>query len=204
MTRCIQDLKLAFITLNRNPIMVFADEINSQDLANLQEKRPKAYDAIRDKNHRIALTLTGLFKKSTRKGDPNNVELEYSDLATSWKEGDFYRFRQIFIGTTTYVEPLPRNWKFDANFILEKADDLTYIRRFDNLNYAQEFVESLFCLIRSCEDGTPAWRYTITDNWENDIMKWSTNLRNGFIHICGEILEKEMRNNENRIKGLLY
>lgn len=200
----MMDLKLAFITLNRNPIMVFADEINNQSLAGLKEKRPKAFDAIRDVNHRRALVLTGLFDQSSRKGSSEDVELEYSEKATAWEKSGFFKFRQIFVGGTSWIEQQPREWKFDANFILEKADDLSYIRRFDNLNYVQEFVESLFCLIRPCDNGMAAWRSIITDNWDNELMKWTTNPRNSFIHICEEVLEKEMKNNENKIKGLIY
>lgn len=205
MSACLQNIELAFITLNRNPIMVFADEIDRQSLANLQENRPKAYDAIRDVNHRKALVLTGLFQKSSRKGDPDNVELEYSGLATSWKSDGFFKFRQIFVGMSTWIQPTPDTWKFNPNFILTKPDDLNYVRRFDNLNYVQEFIESLFALIRPCDDGgRSTWQSIITDNWDNEIIRWTTNPRNAFIHVCSEILEKEMKNNENKIRGLIY
>jgi hypothetical protein len=177
---------------------VFGEDINAYDVANLRERRPKAHAAISDKNSRKALVLTGLFQVAISKGMPEEMEIEYSAEANySRSSSHMFRFRQIFVGSGNSIAHIPSDWKFNPREVLDLAT-------FDSLNYIQEFVESLLLLIKPCEDGKPAWRSIMTPSMQSDIIGWTSHSPHAFKHICEHVLEKHLKNNEARIKGLIY
>jgi hypothetical protein len=198
MINCKEDLEVAFLALNRNPVLIYSNEISELTLANLKERRPKAFDAIRVIEHRKALVRTGLFSISPSKGAPENVELEYSQQAAEEPlDNNIRRFRSLFLGLSTFIRFRPDDWRFNPDVAT------MYLNRFDGFNYVQELIECLFLLIQPCDDGKSAWRM-IVDDPNNSILRPTTSNVRTLNRFCGEILEKEMKNNVNIIRGLLY
>jgi hypothetical protein len=191
-SKSVENLKVAFKTLNQNTIMQHSKEINELTIPNLKERYPAVYQAIEKREYRRALVLTGLFAVSS-KGRSEDYEIEYSEEAEAIKINPVFRFRGVFVGRYVWHESKPEEWKFDPNNIMDT--------RFDSYQPIRQFIESLYLLIALDEDGKPAWQKI--EDWNNDIISWATAPRTGFAYICKNILEKDLRKNEKEIRKLI-
>jgi hypothetical protein len=162
---CVAALKTAFVSLSHNPILIYSQEINDNNLATLKIKFATVYEAIREKRHRQALVLTGLFDARD-----DDIQLKFSREATSRRSYDsMIRFRDAFIGNQYFVtrglEAPKEDWKFKE----EEVDTSSL----DKLSHAGRFIEALILLLARCADGKPAWRI-IADSWDNPVISLTT------------------------------
>lgn len=191
MNQCIDDMKVAFVILSRNPILIYSQEIDQYNLTTLQIKYPQAYNAIKQKKDREILVLSGFYNV---RGSSQDLELEFSDEVKS----DIVRFRDIFIGNQYFANhgiPVHNNWKFD-----EKSIDVS---RFDKLSEIAKFIESLLLFLTLCDGGRSAW-HEIENDVEHKFSYMSHRSRQAFVNVCYRVLEHDLKENEIRIRELLY
>jgi len=196
MTKCIDDLKVAFVTLAKNPILRYSEEISQHSLETLEVRIPAAYDAIKDKKAREILILSGFYDSSYKSNSPKgNLELQLSNDARN----DMVRFRDIFIGNQYFDRhsvPVHNEWKFDEKSVNTSA--------FDNLNPSEisRFINSCFLFTTLCDNGRSAWK-EIAEDYEDKFVRLGNRTRQAFINICVRVLEGNLKENEKRIHELL-